>query len=953
MEHTYVSLDVETTGLQAGKDEIIEIAAVKFRGNEVLDTFSQLIKPRQYVPLKITRLTGITEEALAEAPRFNDVAPEFVRFINNHPLIGHSIGFDLNMLRAQGVSSNQPVYDTFDMATLLLPQAPIYKLSALAERLGIAHPEDHRALNDADVCRQVFLRLLNQIEAMDLRELMEISHLMQKTDWSLRDLFGEVERTKARAIWVENSDQQPAETGLVTDEQINGMLRHSTSPTPLKPTGDATPLDLTTVTTFFADNGALGRAFQNYEQRPQQAEMAQAVANTFNQSDVLIVEAGTGTGKSMAYLVPAAMFAAQRGERVVVSTNTINLQDQLFYKDIPDLQRMLANDDQPTPASDSSANPPFTAALLKGRGNYLCLRRYKKMRRDENLSPEEVRTLLKVQLWIPTTSSGDRAELLLMEKENIAWGRVNVTADTCIGHRCSDYHDCFFFKARKQAEAAHVVVVNHALLLSDLVAQANVLPAYDHLIVDEAHNLEDVATDQFSFSVDQAGLLQFLDNLSQTGGAQIVGGLLAELPTHFRESAATQSDMDKAVSIGNDMRPALGRAHEAVYDCFNRMTAFVNHEIEPNNYDARLRLTPGVRRKPTWAEVEHAWENLTLSLTQIGDGLSKLETLLLDLKDAELLNYDDLLLRVQTLKRYAVDVRVYTGHIVFGTDADQFITWLTHDRVRDTLTLNAAPLSVADLLQAQLFAQKQTTILASATLSIDNSFEFVKERLGLPEPEELRLDSPFDYEKQALVYIPNDIPEPNQRGYQQMVEDALIGLCTATGGRTLALFTANSTLKQTYLGIQEALEEQEIAVLGQNIDGSRKALLERFKEFPRTVLLGTSSFWEGVDVVGDALSVLVIVKLPFSVPNDPIFSARSELFKDPFSEYSVPQSILRFKQGFGRLIRSREDRGIIVVLDKRLLTKKYGQSFLHSLPDTQVRTGPLKQLPLLAARFLV
>lgn len=955
MERTYVALDVETTGLQAGVDEIIEIAAVKFRGDEVLDTFSQLVKPRQYLPLKITRLTGITQEVLAEAPRFNAVAPDLVRFIQGYPLVGHSIGFDITMLRHQGMTFAQPVYDTFELATLLLPQAPIYRLGALAEHMGIAHPEDHRALNDADVCRQVFLRLLAQIRAMDLRELMEISRLMRKTNWALHDLFAEVERAQARMIWSENdghadgrAQEQEEATTLV--EPLGGAPpRRSSGPPPLKPTGDVTPLDLGEITAFFAPDGAMGRAFPNYEQRPQQVEMAQAVANTFNNGDALMVEAGTGTGKSMAYLVPAALFAARRGERVVISTNTINLQDQLFYKDLPDLQRIMALTGR-NPQPDD-AEPPFTAALLKGRGNYLCLRRYKRLRQEENLAPDEVRTLLKVQLWLPTTTTGDRAELLLMEKENAAWGRINVTADTCTGHRCPDFHDCFFFQARKQAEAAHIVVVNHALLLSDLVAQANVLPVYDHLIIDEAHNLEDVATDQFSFSVDQAALLQFLDSLFQTGGVQVVGGLLAELPVHFRESAATRHDTEKAQAIADDIRPAIVRARDAVYDCFNRLTAFVNQEVEPNTYDSRLRLTPGVRQKPGWDEVERAWDNLSLALTQIGDGLGQLETLLLNLEDADLLEYDDLLLRVQTLRRYATDVRIATGHIIFGNEEGIF--WLAHDRLRDTLTLNSAPLSVAELLQAQLFAQKQTTVLASATLSINNSFEFIKQRLGLPEPEELQLDSPFDYERQTLVYIPNDIPEPNQRGYQQMVEEALITLCTATGGRTLALFTANNALKQTYLGIQEALEEQEIAVLGQGIDGSRKALLERFKEFPRTVLLGTSSFWEGVDVVGDALSVLVIAKLPFSVPSDPIFAARSEQFKDPFNEYAVPQSILRFKQGFGRLIRSREDRGIVVVLDKRLLTKKYGQIFLHSLPDTKVRTGPLKQLPLLAARFLV
>jgi DNA polymerase-3 subunit epsilon/ATP-dependent DNA helicase DinG len=358
-----------------------------------------------------------------------------------------------------------------------------------------------------------------------------------------------------------------------------------------------------------------------------------------------------------------------------------------------------------------------------------------------------------------------------------------------------------------------------------------------------------------------------------------------------------------------------------------------------------------VRNKPEWQVIQAAWTNLTDALTVVGEGLGRIAGLMRDLEEAAVPGYDELMLRVEFLSRFGVEVRVRTGHIIFGDE--ESICWLTHDRGRDTLILTAAPLSVAEILQAQLFAQKQTVVLASATLTIEGGFTFVKDRLGLPEAEELVLESPFDYERQALVYIPDDIPEPNQRGYQQAVERALVELCTATGGRTLALFTANSALRQTYAGIQDALEEQEIAVLGQGIDGSRRTLLERFKEFPRTVLLGTSSFWEGVDVVGDALSVLVIAKLPFSVPNDPIFAARSEVFADPFAEFSVPQSILRFKQGFGRLIRSREDRGIVVVLDRRLLSKKYGAQFLGSLPNTRVRSGPLKQLPLLAAKFLV
>ncbi|HEU5087510.1 MAG TPA: helicase C-terminal domain-containing protein, partial [Roseiflexaceae bacterium] len=825
---------------------------------------------------------------------------------------------------------------TLELATLLIPRAPAYRLSVLSALLGVAHDEAHRALADADATRQVFLHLLKRIEALGLDELNEIIRLTSKIEWPLRDLFEETQRTKARLVFVE------APISADEPEAPARAAREAPALTPLKPTGDERPLNIDDVRRFFAPEGPLGTSFAGYEQRDQQVEMAEAITRAFNESDSLLVEAGTGTGKGVAYLVPAAMWAAQRGERVVISTNTINLQDQLFFKDIPALQGIMAQ---------GRSEAPFTAALLKGRGNYLCLYRYKQVRRDTRLTSEEIRALLKIQLWLPTTETGDRAEIPLMDREGAAWSRVSAAYEMCTGPRCPDFAECFFFKARRQAEAAHILVVNHALMLADLVVETNVLPPYDHVVIDEAHNLEDVATDQFSFEVDQARLIEFLDTIHQQGGAQIVSGLLSELPNHFRESAASQGDLDKVNAIADALRPAIERARLSVYECFNLLMGFMSREAEVSQYDPRLRLTANVRKHPSWAAIERAWENLSLNLTAIGEGLGKLETLIGELKDAELLEYEALVMRVQGLKRFCSEARVNIGAIITGGN-DELITWLNHDRNRDMLTLHAAPLSVTELLRANLFEQKASTVMTSATLSVGNQFEYFKQRTGLLEPAELLLDSPFDYEKQALVYIPNDMPEPNHPTYQRALEEAIIELCIATKGRALVLFTANSALRQTYRGIQEPLEDAGITVLAQGLDGSRRTLIERFKEYPQSVLLGTASFWEGVDVVGDALSVLIIAKLPFSVPNDPIFAARSELFREPFSELAVPQAILRFKQGFGRLIRSRADRGIVAVLDKRLLTKKYGQTFLESLPHTMVRTGPVKHLSALARRFL-
>lgn len=931
MDQIYVAIDVETTGLEAGVDEIIEIAAVKFRADEVIETFNTLVQPRHSLPLNSSRLTGITAEMLAGAPRFAEVAPRFAAFLKNYPLVGHNVRFDINMLQAQGMRLPQPSFDTFELATLLMPRTPAYRLGTLAETLGIIHDEAHRALSDADVTRQVFLHLLRRIADLSLNDLNEIVRLTARIDWSLRPLFEEAQRAKALRVFV---DETPISAADAREEE---------KLTPLKPTGNDRPIDLAEIRRFFSPDGALGRAFAGYERRDQQVRMSEAVADALNQGGALIAEAGTGTGKGLAYLVPAALHAARRGERVVISTNTINLQDQLFFKDIPALQKVMSN--------GASDKPPFTAALLKGRSNYLCLKRYHDLRRDPRLMSDDVRALLKVQLWLHATESGDRAELPLQEGENATWGKLSAAWDQCTGPRCSEFQRCFFFKARWQAEAAHLVIVNHALLMADLAVENDVIPPYDYLIIDEAHNLEEVATDQLGFTVDRETLLSFLDDLFVEDQAQIVGGLLSELPNHFRESMATRIDIDRADAIAATLRPAVARARDAVYGCFNTLIAFVRRDAELTNADTRLRITNALRRKPSWAEVERAWETLSGTLTAVGDGLGQLESLLIDLKDAELLEYDALLLRVQALKRYATEVRINIGHILTG-GTEEKVTWLTHDRLRDTLTLSAAPLSVAEILRTNLFERKNATVLTSATLSVGGDFGFVRERIGLDEAEELALDSPFDYTRQALLYIPNDIPEPSQAGYQRAMEQAIIDLARATNGRMLVLFTAINALRQTYRAIQEPLEDAGIAVLGQGIDGSRRSLLERFKEFPGTVLLGTSSFWEGVDVVGDALSVLVIAKLPFSVPTDPIFAARSEQFDDAFNQYAVPQSILRFKQGFGRLIRSKDDRGVVAVLDRRLLTKKYGQTFLDSLPHTTVRSGPLQRLPDLARRFL-
>ncbi len=942
MEAVYVALDVETTGLEAGTDEIIEVAAVRFRGDIADATFQHLVKPRYSLPIKIAQLTGIAESELEAAAPFHAVAPELARFVRTYPVVGHSIGFDLRMLAAQGLRISQPSYDTFELATLLLPGQPSYSLSALAAALAIPHPDAHRALADADVARLLFTRLLHRIDDLDIDALEEIVKLGKYANWSLRPLFESALRDRAKQAFA-----QPLQ-GKGAAEHGGVEWRHLK---PLEATGNTALIDVETIGAFFAPGGPLGRSFPGYEPRPQQVEMTQAVAQTFNESGTLLVEAGTGTGKSLSYLVPAARFAAERGQRVVVSTNTINLQDQLYFKDVPDLQHVTDTSViRHMPGVDAR---PFSAALLKGRGNYLCLRRLNALRRSDHPSPEQAHALIKLGLWARDTKTGDRAELALGDDEARVWPEVNATLDTCTGPRCPDFDRCFFFGARRAAEAAHLVVVNHALLLSDLKAEGKVLPPYDHVIVDEAHHLEDVATDQLGWALDQAILLRYLDELWTTGGARLVGGLLSELPNYWIGAAATAGDLDRAEGYAAAIRPLVERVRTACYDWWGRLREFVQRTSRENGYEQRVRLTAELRGLGAWIEIQQGWENLMLPLADIGRGLLKLEEHIKTLEHAGLAEYDELVVRLSALANFAVDTVISASKLVYGDE--ETVQWLAYERARDQLRLHIAPLHVGKVLHDQFFTGKETVVLASATLSIDGSFDYVKERLGLASApvEELQLDSPFDYQTSTLLYLPSDMPEPNERTYQRALEETLVQLATATGGRMLALFTSNSALRQTYRALEEPLESEEIVLLGQGLDGSRRSVLQRFRETPRAVLLGTSSFWEGVDVVGGALSVLVITKLPFAVPNDPVFAARSELFGDPFNDFAVPQAILKFKQGFGRLIRSREDRGVVAILDRRLLSKRYGKLFLDSLPNATIQRGPLKALPLAAARWLV
>ena len=387
-------------------------------------------------------------------------------------------------------------------------------------------------------------------------------------------------------------------------------------------------------------------------------------------------------------------------------------------------------------------------------------------------------------------------------------------------------------------------------------------------------------------------------------------------------------------------------------ELFARLQGFVAaHAGGGGDYDNRLLITTGKRSQPEWQSVEIGWENLRVALTAVRDALGRLNTAIVDLSATGILDFESLAARAGALLQAIVQVSDGLDAILLHHEGDR-IAWLTVHRLSGAVNLSSAPLHVGEVLESYLFGRKTTVVLTSATLSAGGSFAYIRGRLGLADAEELALGSPFDYRKAALVLVPSDMPEPNRLDYQQAVERMVTALLRASDGRTLVLFTSHGALRSTYRTVKTPLEADGIEVLAQGLDGASRELLDRLRHGRRIAILGTSTFWEGVDVAGEALSLLIIAKLPFSVPSDPVFSARSELFDDPFGDFALPQAVLRFKQGFGRLIRHRSDRGVLVVLDRRVRSKRYGRLFLGSLPDCAINEAPAAQLPLLVKRWL-
>ena len=700
---------------------------------------------------------------------------------------------------------------------------------------------------------------------------------------------------------------------------------------------DNAQLDPIAIAHDLGPDGPIAAAMHQYEDRPAQREMAAAIAELYNDGGVGLIEAGTGVGKSLGYLLPALRWANLTGERTVVSTNTINLQEQLVRKDLPFLAKAL------------SAEQPVRFALLKGWRNYLCLLRLEQAQlMGPALFDDSAQGMKMVSDWAKRTTDGSVSDLAYPPSPEV-WDEVAAEPDLCTRNKCPHFERCFFFRARKEAAQAQIVVANHHLLMSDIAVrrlqqnwdEAAVIPAYTRLVVDEGHHLEDAAASHLGATASRRGMLRLLSRLARNANRRGGGrGLLAALDERLR---ARPNDMFSKASLDlldRKILPAVEACREKGTVVFDLLEIFLRESSQPV-----VRLTDDFETHHVWKSgLGAALSDLLTSAAILADTIGMIR----DRLEGEMTPDEPTAALVTELRgvgrRLEALAGALHGALESGPDAHKRVRWV-ESRGRDgNVGVTWVPLDLAPILRDDLFSRVRTTIVTSATLTTDSKFEFLSGRLGVDQlpipPMTESYASSFDFKRQAILAVPNDVPAPNvdPAGHFRSVIRMVNEFTSASDGGIFVLFTSHRDVRQAAVDLraQGMASERPLLVHGEE---SRDALLARFRESGRAVLLGTSSYWEGVDVAGNALRGLLIARLPFRVPTEPLTAAHCEAIAerggDPFAEYMVPHAALRLKQGFGRLIRSGTDRGVIVIADPRVVTKSYGASLLRALPPAR------------------
>ena len=1028
----WVFIDLETTGLSPDKDNIIEFGLARREGADSRLEWSRLVNPGKPLDSFISRFTGIDDAMLAEAPLLEASRDEAVAMISDVVLVAHNAVFDAGFLQKDlKIEIDQAILiDTIELAKILYPGLHSYSLRGLTREFNLGSLPSHRALDDALALEQVFVFLAAKACSLPRILLTRIAESLGDARKGLAGFFTELllgdkpewldqainelrEKTDYRDDLIKTDSDSGAEHGndiadrieqsFFDDEQsdtqnddrndtdfdtrfdaqidsdfetqyendlfaINASDKRGSSREEEKDRLLAREFwDGALMGKLLDDEGALSKLLANYRRREQQIEMLEQVKKAFSQSRYLMIEAPTGVGKSLAYLIPAICWARAFGMRVVIATHTIALQEQLYHKEISLLKGLFPFN--------------FQCVMLKGRGNYLCLNRWRQvMEHGRELIWGERVLLARLAVWYAEGGSGDIDSLRLFGIERDWFAQMASSKDTCQGSQCRYAKDCFYQKARTGAATAHIIIVNHALLLSGARLGDKVLPKFSYLIVDEAHHLEDEGTRQFS---EAFSLLEYEKKLQQLHRRRDVfgrSGFLLYLKEYRQAGHGSLENL-------NPRLEELEKRIKAVMGRVNALQAF----LQGSSLREEFRIKPGSPMGDKLKALIDSLDNLMVMGTEVRQSLEGLEVAL---KGEEGGIFEETWLRQQLTLFEGVkqDTRLLElflrgirdsvssdepggagdagdpGNAGDAEDAEaardpindgasysagDWVYWVSRDTRKNDISLCLTPSRISECFQKYLFEDKEAIVFTSATLSVNDGFGYCVEELGIDNDilDTKILTSPFDHARQVLLLSDKDLPDPSrtsEQAYNLALAESLETLLGACGGRTMALFTSHKQLRSMFDALLMPLRSMGLELFADGVNGNRSTLLDELRANDKAVVFGASTYWEGIDLPGLSLTSLLIVRLPFSPPGQPLTEARIERLqaegKDSFYDFSLPNAVLRFKQGYGRLIRTSRDWGVVVVLDNRIIHKSYGKVFRQSLPCPDCDSASSKEL---------
>ncbi|MBB6449065.1 ATP-dependent DNA helicase DinG [Geomicrobium halophilum] len=916
----FVVIDVETTGNRPHyEDRMIEIGLTVIEDMQITETFSSFLHCEREIPTFVSQLTGIQNEDLVDAPAFSALAANILQHLDGACLVAHHVDFDLQFLDSEleraGYNHFQgPVLDTVEMARLFYPYLSSYRLQALAEHFSLTHENPHRAGSDAEVTARLLLLMIDKLYSLPPVTLKQLEPYTRYMRTGLHDcVYVAMKMVRQRhQTYVQNYDIE-IERGLAIKKQT------------AKPSETSTDSISFSAEDFFGWNGKLARVSPSFEYREGQVEMANNVHTAFVGENHLLVEAATGTGKTLAYLYPSIKISRETKHPVVIATETIALQQQIKDRDVPLLEKALGI--------------PVKAAVLKGRSHYLCLQKFQHFLERISSSYDEQLTAAQLLVWLTETETGDIEELNLPSGGYALWEELKSDPDSCTPENCSFFSRCFYQRAKTNARYSDVIITNHALLFTDHFEDTRIIPSYHSVVVDEAHHLEETAGRHLGASSSYQHFMRLFNRF----GIQESSGLFSNI-----EVLIDVRKMAFSLEWLSERKAELQSLQYEWHQLFIALQTTIVKKQKKNDrkshtYDPK---NLGNLVYDTWKRVEMIGKDVNSSWrTFIEQAQEK------PLTPAE----ETLVQKISSLCNDLEEIHRTLYSLITASDEHE-VYWTESDAEGrpDRLRLYRRPVNIAERLENEFFPKAKSMVLTSATLTVKESFQYMIDQLGLQnfEPKCLHLVSPFYYKRQAELLIPEDFPEIRHGGegpFIYAVAELVSLLMAAVKGRILVLFTSYQMLKETYQTIKPWMADLDFALFGQGMHGdNRSKLVKQFRNRERAVLLGTSTFWEGIDLPGDDVRALIIVRLPFAPPDDPVYKAKAEQIEanggNPFMQLAIPRAVLRFKQGFGRLIRTKNDRGLVFVLDKRLIKARYGKMFLRSLPEVPTTYASTNEL---------